>query len=50
MEHSTPDYIASWRSCIQGEDKSWVLFEQGTCVILMQPENERSEFRRSQTI
>ena len=40
MEHSTPDYIAAWRSCIQGENKSWVLFEQGTCVILMQPETD----------
>ena len=40
MEHSTPDYIAVWRSCIQGENKSWVLFEQGTCVILMQPETD----------
>ena len=40
MEHDTSDYIAAWRDCIQGEDKSWVLFEQGTCVILMQPETD----------
>lgn len=29
---------ALWRSIIQGEQKSWVLFEHGTCLILMQPE------------
>lgn len=40
MEHTTQDYIAAWRGCIQGDDKSWVLFEQGTCVILMQPETD----------
>ncbi|HEU5378033.1 MAG TPA: hypothetical protein VFV38_21640 [Ktedonobacteraceae bacterium] len=30
--------VALWRSIIQGEQKSWVLFEHGTCLILMQPE------------
>ena len=30
--------IAIWRGIIQGDSKSWVLFEHGTCVILMQPE------------
>jgi hypothetical protein len=29
-----------WRSIIQGENKSWVLFEHGTCLILMQPEED----------
>jgi hypothetical protein len=29
--------IAIWRGIIQGDSKSWVLFEHGTCVILMQP-------------
>lgn len=37
MAHSVQDYIAAWRGCIRGADKSWVLFEHGTCVILMQP-------------
>ena len=30
--------IGAWRDCIRGADKSWVLFAQGTCVILTQPE------------
>ena len=30
--------IAIWRGIIQGDSKSWVLFEHGTCVILMQTE------------
>ena len=29
-----------WRSIITDKQKSWVLFENGTCVILMQPEND----------
>jgi hypothetical protein len=29
--------IETWRSIILGDDKSWVLFEHGTCVILMAP-------------
>lgn len=31
-----------WRSIILGDDKSWVLFENGTCVILMEPEDDLS--------
>ena len=27
-----------WRSLIVGDQKSWVMFENGTCLILMQPE------------
>jgi len=34
----TDDLVGVWRSIIRGGDKSWVLFEQGTCVILVQPE------------
>ncbi|HEY1068589.1 MAG TPA: hypothetical protein VGE52_20865 [Pirellulales bacterium] len=30
--------IEAWRAAINGPDKSWVLFENGTCVILMEPE------------
>ena len=30
--------IAAWRDTISGPEKSWVLFENGTCVILMEPE------------
>jgi hypothetical protein len=29
--------IQTWRSIIQGDEKSWVLFAHGTCVILMEP-------------
>jgi len=30
--------IETWRRIIIGEYKSWALFSNGTCVILMQPE------------
>jgi hypothetical protein len=30
--------IETWRRIIIGEHKSWALFSNGTCVILMQPE------------
>lgn len=33
------DLIQTWRSIITEEDKSWVLFENGTCIIMMSPEN-----------
>lgn len=32
-----------WRRIIKGENKSWVLFEQGTCVILIKPEEDLAE-------
>lgn len=32
--------IATWRRIIVGDQKSWALFENGTCVILMQPEDD----------
>jgi len=32
--------IDVWRAIINGPNKSWVLFEQGTCVILTQPEGD----------
>lgn len=32
------DLIEAWRATINGPGKSWVLFENGTCVILMEPE------------
>ncbi len=30
--------VEAWRDTINGPGKSWVLFQNGTCVILMQPE------------
>lgn len=33
----TAALIEKWRSIIVGDEKSWVLFAHGTCVILMQP-------------
>ena len=32
--------IKAWRTIIIGDEKSWVLFENGTCVILMEPEKD----------
>ena len=34
------DYVEIWRKVIIGENKSWVLFEHGTCVILMEPKED----------
>ena len=31
-------YIATWRKIIVGEEESWVLFENDTCMILLEPE------------
>jgi hypothetical protein len=31
---SITDLVETWRSIIVGEGKSWVLFENGTCVVL----------------
>lgn len=35
--------IAIWRKIILGDQKSWVLFKNGTCVILMQPESDLAQ-------
>jgi len=40
------DLVEIWRQIILGDQKSWVLFENGTCVILMEPELDL----RAQTI
>ena len=32
--------VATWRTIIQGDGKSWVLFANGTCVILMDPQHD----------
>lgn len=32
------NYADVWQHIIIGSGKSWVVFEEGTCVILMQPE------------
>jgi hypothetical protein len=32
------ELIEAWRATINGPSKSWVLFENGTCVIPMEPE------------
>jgi hypothetical protein len=34
------DYVEIWRKVIIGDNKSWVLFENGTCVILMEPKED----------
>lgn len=35
--------INIFKKIILGEQKSWVLFENGTCVILMRPENDLAQ-------
>jgi hypothetical protein len=31
------ELVAAWRGVIDGPEKSWVLFENGTCVVLTVP-------------
>jgi len=33
-------FVDRWRDIIQDLEKSWVLFRNGTCVILVQPEGD----------
>lgn len=44
FEIGTPAYrqklIDVWKKSINGNEKSWVLFENGTCVILLEPEKD----------
>ncbi|KAL2823285.1 hypothetical protein BDW59DRAFT_148931 [Aspergillus cavernicola] len=42
QETSNPQ-IAIWREILQDGKKSWVLFEHGTCVILMEPADDLAE-------
>lgn len=35
-----PDLIAAWQATVASPAKSWVLFENGTCVILLEPEED----------
>ncbi len=37
---SNDDLINLWRRIVKGGEKSWALFEHGTCVILMNPEKD----------
>lgn len=32
------DLIVAWRTTLDNPNKSWVVFENGTCVVLMEPE------------
>jgi hypothetical protein len=34
------ELVDVWRSIIRGDEKSWVLFENGTCVVLMEPQGD----------
>lgn len=38
MADKTTDWAAAWREIIIGPGKSWVVFENGTCVVLMAPD------------
>ena len=35
--------VQIWHDIIVGDKKSWVLFENGTCVILMEPSDDLKE-------
>lgn len=43
MEGVKKPLIEVWRSIIVGDEKSWVLFKNGTCVILMESEADLSD-------
>ena len=37
------NYQALWKKIIIGDEKSWVVFENNTCVILMEPEDDLAQ-------
>ncbi len=37
------DLIAVWKTIVNSPEKSWVLFENGTCVILMEPRGDLAD-------
>jgi hypothetical protein len=37
------ELVRAWRAALNNPDKSWVLFEHGTCVVLMKPEADLAE-------
>ena len=37
------NYRDVWQTLIADKQKSWVLFEAGTCVVLPQPDNDLGE-------
>ncbi|MFI6515638.1 hypothetical protein ACIBF1_08785 [Spirillospora sp. NPDC050679] len=39
----TEDMVEVWRTVVLGDDKSWVLFENGTCVIVLDHEGDLAE-------
>ena len=41
------DYKDIWHTLIDDTQKSWVVFENGTCVILMQPNDNLSQQAKS---
>ena len=32
--------VQTWKNIIVGDSKSWALFENGTCVVLMEPQDD----------
>ncbi|MCU7730227.1 hypothetical protein ODJ79_41475 [Actinoplanes sp. KI2] len=39
----TDPLVVTWRQIIVGDEKSWVLFKHGTCVILVEPGDDLAE-------
>ena len=37
---SEEKFVEAWKHLVVGDEKSWVLFKHGTCVILTDPERE----------
>ena len=44
------ELAAVWRRIIRGEDKSWVVFAHGTCVVLPQPRRRDDLAKRATEI
>jgi hypothetical protein len=40
MESASATYVNAWRRTIKDKRKSWALFNNGTCVVLMHPESD----------
>jgi hypothetical protein len=35
--------VSGWQRILRGQGKSWVVFENGTCVVLMEPRGDLKE-------
>src|SRR5262245_54586589 len=40
IEMEGSEFVEAWRATLTGLDKSWVLFENGTCIVFTEPASD----------